>query len=72
MKASGERDWSAPEVSHLLLGTPLYHCSESFKYVNLKYKKFVKIDLKNTKALIDRKNGIFCIFMVIVLKTWKK
>ena len=39
-KLIAERDWSAQECCHLLLGCPLYQTTQQFRSLNLSYPRF--------------------------------
>lgn len=41
----GERDYSAQEVSHVLMGLPLYKCSRSFVKINIHDENWKKLEV---------------------------
>lgn len=42
----GERDYSAQEVAHVLMGWPLYRCSRSFMNVYINDENWEKLEVK--------------------------
>lgn len=47
MSTIGERDYSAQEVSHVLMGLPLYRCSREFVKLSVHDDSWVKFEVVN-------------------------
>lgn len=49
----GERDYSAQEVSHVLMGLPLYKCSRSFVKVCIQDENWKKFEVSIHCAYVN-------------------
>lgn len=58
IKSIGERDFSAREAAHMLLGLPLYSCTYTFVTVHLDEMKTVQIQRTLSKTTMSTKLSI--------------
>jgi hypothetical protein len=58
IKSIGERDFSAQETAHMLLGLPLYSCTFSFATVAIDSIKTIEIQNNGTRTKISHKMSI--------------
>ena len=58
IKSIGERDFSAQEAAHMLLGLPLYSCTYTFVTVHLDEMKTVEIHREPSRTVMSTKLSI--------------